>query len=361
MNNKGDKAPVRVAILGLGMGTFHLEVLRKNPQAQVTMLCDLREDHARNLAERTGVPEYCTDYHKVAANPNIDAVVVALPVFLHAPVTIEMIEAGKHVLVEKPMAARASDAEAMLAAARKKGLVLTINHNQRFGPDVHFLTNYMAEGKLGRIHFARCIWTRPANALPGTDRNWFNEKDKGGGVLYDLGTHLLDKVLALLGFPEPVEFAASRFTVLGKRQEGNTGFKFDADDLTVGMIRFANGLTIQLEVGFASHIERELLYYELYGEKGGVSTRDGFKIFTTEQDIPVCIQATHGLPIPPIATVPDDFVDAILNKRVPAITPESGCKVVRILDGLARAAETGWGAFRHDWDRVPNTQRQGEG
>lgn len=346
VNSRGAKARVRVAILGLGMGAFHLDVLRKSPRAQVTMLCDLREDHARSLAERMGVPEYCTDYHAVAANPNIDAVVVALPVFLHAPVTIELLEAGKHVLVEKPMAAKASDAEAMMAAARKKGLVLTINHNQRFGADIRFLTNYMADGKLGHVHFARCAWTRPADVLPGTDRNWFNEKGKGGGVLYDLGTHLLDKVLALLGFPEPIEFAASCFTVLGKDQERKTGYTFDADDLTVGMVRFANGLTIQLEVGFGSHIERELLYYELYGEKGGVSTRDGFRIFTIEQGIPVCVQPTHGLPAPPIATVPDDFIDAILTGREPMITAESGCKVVRILDGLAQAAEKGWGASK---------------
>jgi len=343
LKKKKPKGAVRIAIIGLGMGAYHLDVLLKNPKADVVALCDLREEYARNVANEKSVPNVCTDYGEIAADPEIDAAVVALPVYLHAPATIALLNAGKHVLVEKPMAAKAADAEAMLEAGRKNSRVLTIHHNQRFGSDIHFLKTYIAEGKLGSIHFARCVWTRPPGMLPGTDRNWFNEKEKGGGALYDLGTHLLDKVLALLDFPEPVEFAASSFTVLGKEQERRTGSRFDADDLTVGMIRFANGMTMQLELGFGSHIERELLFYELYGDKGGVSTRDAFKIFTLEQHVPVVIQPTQPLPAPPIATGPDDFVDAILNGREPAISPESGCKVVRILDGLARAAQDGWG------------------
>ena len=199
---------------------------------------------------------------------------------------------------------------------------------------------------LGAVHFARCVWSRPYGVLPGPDRNWFNEKDKGGGVLFDLGTHLLDRVLSLFDFPEPIQFAASSFTVLGKEQERRTGARFDADDLTVGMIQFAGGLTLQAEFGFGSHVERELVYFELYGEKGGATTLGGLKLFSATQGTAFASAPLRNLPPPTNPTVPDDFVDAILGQRAPIITPESGLKVIRMLEGLREAAQRGWGPRR---------------
>jgi predicted dehydrogenase len=338
-----DAPKVRTAILGLNMGMYHLEILKKNPRAEVTTLCDLRADHLERTAAQHQVPKRTTDYREVLADPEIDAVVVALPVFLHAPVTLAALNAGKHVLVEKPMAQASAEAEAMLQTARKNRRVLTINHNQRFDPVTGFLKEYLASGQMGPVHFARCVWTRPYGVLPGPDRNWFNEKDKGGGVLFDLGTHLLDRVLSLFGFPNPVQFAATSFTVLGKEQERRTGARFDADDLTVGMIQFANGLTLQAEFGFGSHIERETLYFELYGEKGGATTLGGLKLFSAIQGAGFASVPVRGLPTPPNPTVPDDFVDAILARREPIVTPESGLQVIRMLEGLREAAARGWG------------------
>jgi len=341
------KKRVRVAVIGLGMGRSHLEVLSRNLHAEITVLCDLKRDLARSLADQYKVPGVCADYRDLLRDPGVEAAIVALPVFLHAPVSLDLLKAGKHVLVEKPMAATSRQAEAMLAAARRKKVVLTINHNQRFDPATVFLKQYIAEGNLGAIHFARCVWSRPYGSLPGTDRNWFNEKDKGGGVLFDLGTHLLDKVMSLLGFPEPVQFAASSFTVLGKDQERQTGARFDADDLTVGMIQFANGLTLQLETGFASHIERDTFYFELYGSKGGASSsQGGLKLFTAVQGRPFVAMPTQGLPAPAVPSGIDDFVDAIRLRRKPVITPESGIQVMRVLEGLREAAANGWGRPR---------------
>ena len=338
-----DTARVRVAIIGLGMGKYHLDLLKKNPRAEVAALCDLKKEYLEKLAREYQVPKSFTDYRDVIADREIDAVVVALPVFLHAPVALAALNAGKHVLVEKPMAGSAADAQGMLDEARRNKLVLTINHNQRFDPVTFFLKEHIGQGHLGFVHFARCVWTRPYGVLPGPDRNWFNEKEKGGGVLFDLGTHLLDRVLSLFDFPEPVQFAASSFTVLGKEQERRTGARFDADDLTVGMIRFANGMTLQFETGFGSHVERELVYFELYGEKGGVTTLGGLKMFSVLQGAPFTTTPAHRLPEPATPSVPDDFVDAILGRRAPLVTPESGLKVTRILEGLRTAAEKGWG------------------
>jgi predicted dehydrogenase len=332
---------VRVGIMGLNMGSHHLEILEKNSQVKVTALCDIRENCLEYVADQHKISTVYTDYRKMLADKKIDAVVIALPVFLHAPVSIEALNAGKHVLVEKPMAESSAKAREMLDAARRNKLVLTINHNQRFDPETTFLKEYIKKGKLGTVHFARCVWTRPYGMFPRA--GWFFLKDKGGGVLLDLGTHLLDKVLSLFDFPDAVQFAASSFTVLGKERERLTGHSFDADDLTVGMIQFANGLTLQLEMGFGSHIQKELLYYELYGDKGGVSTRDGFKLFSAVQGTSFTSVPNRKLPFPKIPTIPDDFIDAILNKRAPAVTPESGIKVTRILEGLRNAAERGWG------------------
>jgi predicted dehydrogenase len=140
-----------------------------------------------------------------------------------------------------------------------------------------------------------------------------------------------------------VQFAASLFTVLGKEQEQATGKRFDAEDLAVGMIQFANGLTLQLEMGFGSHIEKELLYFELYGDRGGASTRDGLKLFSAPSGVPLVSVPARELPRPAIPTVPDDFIAAIREQRPPAVSPESGVAVTRILEGLRRSAEQGWG------------------
>jgi predicted dehydrogenase len=335
---------VNVAVLGLNMGGYHVDVLAKNPHANLVALCDLREDVLASKAQQYKVPHTFTDYRDMIDRPDIDAVVVALPVYLHAPVSLAFLEAGKHVLVEKPMASTVEDAQRMLDTARRKQLVLTIHHNQRFDPVTLFLKEYLAQGHLGHVHFARCVWTRPHGMLPSPDyRNWFNEKDKGGGVLFDLGTHLLDKVLSLFDFPTPVQVAATSFTVLGKEQERTSGMRFDADDLTVGMIEFDNGLTMQLEMSFGSHIEKELQYFELYGEKGGVTTRDGFKTFSALQGSSFTMSPNVALPRPVNPTVPDDFIHAILHKQEPVITPESALKVTRILASLRDAAAKGWG------------------
>jgi len=325
------------------MGSYHLSILKKNPQAEVVALCDLKADLAQNLAKQNDIPKTFTDLKEVIADPAIDAIVVALPVYLHAPVTIAALNAGKHVLVEKPMAATSINAQEMLDTARRNNLILSIHHNQRFDPETVFLREYIAHGNLGFVHFCRCVWTRPYGVLPDPSRNWFNEKDKGGGVLFDLGTHLLDKILSLFDFPEATQFAASSFTVLGKEQERLTGARFDADDLTVGMIQFANGMTLQLEMGFGSHIEHEVCYYELYGEKGGVNTLGGLKIFSVMQGTPFITRPAHELPRATIPTVQDDFIDAIINHRSPVITPESAIKVTKILEGLRNAAQKGWG------------------
>ena len=337
------QSKIHVAVIGLGMGRYHLETLKKNLHAEVTAVCDIRRELAETTAKQYQVERVYTDTNELLANKAIDAVIVALPVYLHHPVTLAALAAGKHVLVEKPMAESTAKAQEMLEAAAKQGLVLTINHNQRFDPVTIFLKDYIAQGQLGNVHFARCIWTRPYGVMPGPERSWFYEKEKGGGVLFDLGTHLLDKVLSLFNFPEPVQFAASSFTVLGKEQEARYGTRFDADDLTVGMVQFSNGMTIQLEMSFGSHIEKELLYFELYGCKGGVTTRDGLKLFSVKTGTLFVSTPIQPLPLPTNPTVPDDFIDAIIHRRPPVITPESAVKVTQVLEGLRAAAEKGWG------------------
>ena len=128
--------PLRVGIIGCGAGIFHLEGYTEEPRAEVVALAGLDTDRCQQLAKRFDVPHTYGDYSELLVHPNIDAVSVVVPNHLHLPVTLAALEAGKHVLVEKPLARTVAEGEQMVEAAREVGKVLAIAFNRRSRHDV---------------------------------------------------------------------------------------------------------------------------------------------------------------------------------------------------------------------------------
>ena len=338
---------LKVGVLGLGCISYsHIPAYLGNPDVELVAICDKSESWLAYRAKQLDIPQAYTDYRKLLDNPDIDAVSVCLPTKFHAEASIYALNAGKHVLCEKPMAINADEARAMSEAAAKNNKKLMVSHNQRFDPDVQLMQKRMKEGFFGEIYFARIGWRRSLGMLPEQDlvrengehysRNWFNEKDNGGGVLRDLGSHLLDLTMFITDFPKLVSADAScyrKFYVPG--YDGS--FVCDSEDLATAHLKFDTGLSIQMEVSFGSLIEREVLFTEIYGTKGGASRRDGKLKFIRDAG-GVCeteeITKYDGVHRGTQAR----FVEAILNDTEVPVTPAQGTNVIEILDAIYKSA-----------------------
>ena len=339
---------VRIGIIGLGgISVVHVPYMRQNERAELTAICDIDEPWLRYEKERLGVKYAYADYRDLINNPEIDAVIICLPTYLHAEATIASLNAGKHVLCQKPMACSAAEARAMCAASEKAGKKLMISHNQRLEENVQYIKRLKDEGFFGEIYLMRIGWRRPMGCMPPSitkrpngqeyNRNFFNEKDNGGGVLRDLGTHLLDLSLFIAGFPKPVDVASSLFRKFYPDDYDPKKYIYDAEDMGVAHINFDNGLTMQLEVSFGSQVERDLVFTEVYGTKAGASRRQGkLQLITYEHGGTVVKTVEkYGFVSKPTA---HRFTDAILDGTDVPITAREGAQVVEVLDMIYKAA-----------------------
>jgi predicted dehydrogenase len=252
----------------------------------------------------------------------------------------------------------------MMAAAEAAGKKLMIQFNNRFRPEAKLLKEYVTGGELGDIYFARCGWIR-RNGIPGWG-GWFTQKRlSGGGPLIDLGVHMLDLTMWLMGNPEPTTVFASAFSEFGPYKEGlgpwgtptepRDGGKFNVEDMAVAMIKFVDGQTILLEASWASYCKREQAWSTLMGDDGGASLERVFDIDGVDDSAIDTLQLftqEHGVPVNRDLVVEPDpamgrhnavmhFVDCLVD-GVEMISPASdGLRIMEILDAAYESAETG--------------------
>jgi predicted dehydrogenase len=269
---------LRVGVIGAGVGAMHLAGYSKHPEVEIVALAGLDDDRVRRVAAEYRVPQTYRHYEELLLDPAIDAVSVCLPNVLHAPVAIAALEAGKHVLVEKPMARNVEEARSMVAAAAAHRRVLMIGFNRRYSGDMVWLKRHVESGALGQIYYAKAFWMRRAG-IPRLG-SWFVSKEQsGGGPLVDLGVHVLDMALHLLGEPEVRTVSASTYAAFGPRglkgwenrvAASDAGLAYDVEDLAAAFIRLEGGATLQLEASWASHSSAgDDFGVTLYGTEGG--------------------------------------------------------------------------------------------
>ena len=339
------KKPLNVGVIGVNLGKGHCEAYNQNPDAKLLAICDSDKEWLDYCKEKYNVPIIYTDYKELLANPDIDAVSICLPTSLHKEATIAAFERGKHVLCEKPMALNVAVAEAMNDAAIKAGKKLMISQNQRFAEDAVYLKRLVENGTFGDIYFIRTGWRRPMGMMPGPlgkrengaaiNRNWFNEKNNGGGVLRDLGSHLIDLAMFLTGFPEHESASCSCYRKFfpDNYEEYKDKYTIDSEDLAAGHLKFKNGMSMQLEVSFGSQVESEVIFTEIYGTKAGASRRNGrIKIFRCEDNV-ATVEEIRGMKIP-IKKSMDWFIESIINDTEVPVTGAQGIEIIKILDAV---------------------------
>jgi predicted dehydrogenase len=340
----------RIAIIGAGgIAAVHLAALAKEPRVELKALADISLERARALGEKHGVPLYYADYRDLLTNEEIDAVIVCVPNHLHAPVAIAALEAGKHVLSEKPMAMNAMLAEEMIKVAERSGKVLMIAQNNRFHSESLLLKSWVEQKRLGRVYHIKTGWVR-RNGIPGWG-SWFTRKElAGGGPLIDVGVHVLDLALWVLGYPKPVSVFGQAYSMFGPHKRKLSGWGefrpdgvYDVEDLAVALIRFEDGSTLALDASWASHIPEERVYLDLYGEQGGAS------LDLIHHTVTLFQEGQEGF-IDSVYRPPkrDDrlallqnFIDVIHGRAEPVCRPEQSLLIQHILDAVYRSAETG--------------------
>ena len=348
---------LKIAVIGVGgiARTEHLPAYATMENVEVVALCDIKPEKARAQADIYNIPLVFENYKDVLELPGLDAVDICTPNYLHSIIAVEALEHGLHVFCEKPDAVSVAEAEKMKAAAESSGKVLMVMRNNRYMPISSFLKQYIEAGKLGEIYAARCGWQR-RRGIPGKG-GWFTTKaQSGGGPLIDLGVHMIDLTMWLLGSPRPVAVTGCTYckfanndmsdsidSTFGEKDANGT---FDVEDLAMGFIRFDNGACMQIEFSWASNIEHEQRFFELRGTQAGAcwsSNTNKLGIYTEEFG-----KTVDYLPIIDNKAGPKHhaanlihFVDVVLNGAEPMFVPQQGVDMVKILEAIYESAKTG--------------------
>jgi len=337
---------IRVGVIGLGMGRHHIAGYQTHPRAEVVAIADLDETRLEQIGDQYGVATRYLSGEEMLEKEALDVVSIATPNKFHASLSIAAFQAGKHVLCEKPMAMSAEEGRAMLAAAKEAGKRLMINFSYRFTEQSQALKDRVDAGELGDVYFARTVWHR-RRGLPKFG-GWFGQKGlSGGGPLIDLGVHRLDLALWLMGYPKPVWVMGSTYSPLATALAKEAGVSYDVEDLAVGLIRFENGATLEVEASWAANIkERELMETRLLGTEGGLVQRNLNETYEFEAELYFERNGAHydmklHAPRKRRLSAMHHLIESIVNGTPHIATGEEGLLVMEILDAIYRSAEEG--------------------
>lgn len=337
---------LRAGVVGLGMGRHHVKAFEAHPEVSVAAIADVDEERLEEMGNELGIDSRYADPHAMFEKESLDIVSIATPNKYHKSLAISALEAGSHVLCEKPMAMNAQEAREMLAAAGSARKRLMINFSYRFDSQSWQLKKEVESGLLGSIYYAHTHWLR-RRGLPGFG-GWFGQKElAGGGSLIDLGVHRLDLALWLMGHPRPTWVMGSTSDHIASRLAGEQNHVFDVEDFATAMIRFENGATLDLTASWASNIrERELMEMRLLGDRGGLLQRNRNEGYEFEAEVYIerngCQYNMQPCgPIPGVTGPMAHFADCILKDIPHTATGEEGLLVMEILDAIYASAAKG--------------------
>lgn len=341
------KQKLHVAVIGAGRIAQgeHLPAWRRFPDASVVAIADPSLEALETVGREFSIESRVDDYRELLDDPQIDVIDVCAPSALHAAMTIAALEAGKHVLCEKPMATSACDAAAVLDAQRRCDGKLMIAQHLRFHPATLGLRSSLERYPLGEVYYARAQWLR-RRRLPASPA--FTRKAlSGGGALYDLGVHMLDLTWWLMGCPKPALVSGATFDRLSRSSDvgGEWGTwdpnRVEVEDFAAGWVRFENGAVLALETSWLGfQAEQDCWHVRLYGDKAGATWPEA-RVFGETNRRPWEQRST--VPRGPKAhhAVLHAFAKAVVcNTSVPVPTGQSAT-VIAMLEALYRSAAEG--------------------
>jgi predicted dehydrogenase len=340
---------LNLGIIGTGWpGQQHAIAIRAIDEANLYACADVDETRRTAFQNEHGPHKVYGEYHELLQDPHVNAVIICLPNFLHFTGSLAALEAGKHVLCEKPPTLNSAEMKVLQEEATRRKLIYYFSRQFRFTPAMRAAKNAIEEGRLGKIYYAKAIFVR-SRGIPVGIGHWFTEKKRsGGGALIDIGIHALDAVWYLMGTPRPVSVSAKVFRNFAHLTNVPV---FDVEDAAYAFIRFANDAVVQLETSWAGNLTddipprkyfgQELVNSTIYGTKGSVR----LKPLTLFEDRDGKIVA---VPLDAVEDEPSgfkcqlqNFLDAIAGKAEPVNNAEQAVALMEIIDGVYASSELG--------------------
>lgn len=342
---------VRFGVIGTGAIAYSsCREIVSHPQGEIVAVSDSNRERLEKLGSTFGIGSLVTDSRDILANDDVDAVYIAVPNAFHAPLAEEALDAGKHVILEKPFALNLHEAHAVAAAARRSGKTFMLGMNQRFAAGAQKIKSLVAAGSLGDIYHAKAFWMR-RSGIPrmGT---WFGNKDlAGGGSLLDIGVHVMDLALYLMDNFKPEAVSGAAYTQFGNRGLGEGGWgisdrediEFNVDDFATAIIKLEGGATLSLDVSWALHqAQGNVMNVSLFGTEAGASVYppevfrfgDGGSEYHVVQNPAADAIYSHTSRF-------HNFINALLGSEEPCVTIEQAIAVQSIIDAIYRSCETG--------------------
>jgi predicted dehydrogenase len=251
----------RIGIVGLGTitQTIHLPILSKFSDAEIVAVCDLDRAKAQFVADKFKVRRYYNNFEKMLAiEQDLDGIDICTPTLLHKDMAIAALAEKNNVLVEKPLARTALEAEEIAAAAKKYHQSLMVGMNNRFRPDAMILKSFIEDKALGKLFYAKAGWFKKLNP----ESAWLTKKTQsGGGVVLDLGIVMLDLAFWMMGFPEVKEVTATNYSHHTK----------DVEDSSVVFLKMRNGSTLTIEASWSFESTSDFFYCDCFGTDGSGS------------------------------------------------------------------------------------------
>ena len=351
---------IKVGIIGCGgiANGKHMPSLKKVADCEMVAFCDIIPERAEKAAKDFGAPgaKVYTDYNELLADKEIEVVHVCTPNRSHSPITVAALDAGKHVMCEKPMAINSAEAKKMLDAAKRNGKKLTIGYQSRFRDDAQYMKKEAEDGTFGDIYYAKATALR-RRAVP-TWGVFLNEYEQGGGPLIDIGTHALDLTLWMMDNYKPKYCVGTAYHKLNKdTNQGNMWGNWDPEKFTVedsafGFVVMENGATIVLESAWALNtLDVREAVTTVCGTLAGGDMNDGLRIngirngrqYVLEPSFKAGGVAFNDGSKAENAAEREErlWIEAVRNDTEPLTKPEQAYCVTRILEGIYESAKSG--------------------
>jgi predicted dehydrogenase len=338
-----------LGIIGTGWpGQQHAIAARAVESAHVYACAEVDEMRRSEFQKEYAPEKVFNDYHDLLQDRKVEAAIICLPNFLHFPASLAALEAGKHVLCEKPPTLNAAEMKVLREEAARRGLIYYFSRQFRFTPAMRAAKRAVEEGRLGRIYHARATFVR-SRGIPVGVGNWFTEKKRsGGGALIDIGIHALDAVWYLMGTPRPVAVSAQVFQNFPHLV--NAGI-FDVEDAAYAFIRFDNAAIVQLETSWAGNLTDDVPPRQYFGQESSNSVIYGTKASVRLKPLTLFEDRQGALLAVPLEAVEDErngfelqlrnFIDAVRGEAIAVNNADQAVALMEMLDGIYASSDLG--------------------
>jgi predicted dehydrogenase len=329
------RKPLRIGLVGVGAAAqiSHIPTLMRTEGLELVALCDRDPEKAQRVAQKFQIPIASSRLDDLLEDDTLDAIDICTPNFLHAPMATAALEAGKHVLCERPLARSADEASQMVKVARKADRVLMCAVQHRFRPDAQLLRKVVEKGDLGEIFFAKAGWLRQRTEWDSDE--WRRQKrESGGGVVLDLGFQMLDLALWVLGSPKVQSVTAS----VHRLRKG------EVEDSATAFLRLQGGATLTLELTWGLLMEKDFAYVNLFGATGA-ALLNPFRIHKgmhgTLVNVTPTMDTSRNQYKQSIEAQIVHFAEALRRGTKPMGSAEEILTIMELMDAMYRSADQG--------------------